>query len=90
MALMLKVLPFSENAAETKKFGSAYDLERQAVPFSMATCDLLVIVVLISIDAPLWGAGDVHWGRSLPPGGKRLFEIQVQSVCEHLQAILHL
>lgn len=43
-----------------------------------------------TIDAPLWEAGDVHCGRSLPPGGERFFEVQVERVGEHLQAILDL
>lgn len=32
----------------------------------------------------------MHCGRSLPPGGERIFEIQVDRVGEHGHAILHL
>ena len=40
--------------------------------------------------SPLWEAGDLHRGRSLPPGGKWLFEINVDGVGKHHQAIVHL
>lgn len=42
------------------------------------------------MDAPLGDAGDVHCGRSLPPGAGQFFGIHVERVGEHLQAVLHL
>lgn len=41
------------------------------------------------ISSPLWDAGDVNCGRSLPPSG-RCLKIQVERVGEHLPAILKL
>lgn len=88
MALILKLLPFSAGATEPEKRGRARALKRHAFVFSTGFLGPLTNPLLDG--SPLWDAGDLHCGRSLPPGGKRFFEVQVDIVSEHHQAILEL
>lgn len=46
--------------------------------------------VCITSEAPVGHTGDVHSGRSLPPSAGNFFEIHMEGVGKHLQAILHL